>query len=61
MLGQTPEVEGIEDIAVQDKLLRHQFAIANAFQQFAKASRLAVAAAQVDVGKDNGVVHGLTR
>ena len=57
-LLQPPEVDRIEHVAVQNQLLGLHRPAAHFRQEVDEVLRLAVVAAEVDVGDDDGIVHG---
>ena len=51
------EVNGVKHVAVEDEAGRGEFAIGDALEELAQALRLAVVAAEVDIGQEDGVEH----
>jgi hypothetical protein len=57
LLAESSEIEGIEDIAIQNKPVGSQATDAKPFQKFDDLASLAVVATQVKVGQNHGVLH----
>src|SRR5262245_27854555 len=57
VLLQPSEIDRVEHVAVENELLRRSWPATNRFEKVDEVARLAVVAAEVDVGDNNGVEH----
>ena len=56
MFLQPAKIDGIENVAVEDKPLCEHLAVENVFQEMRELPGLAVFASEMDVGNDDGIV-----